>query len=276
MQVHTPVNLHDLSETSSSLNRQKFIQNMKQYNDMLQELTECYTAQIERFAVIEKDLKQITDILRLDNDNSIIECKEKLCQCCKQLADEQIKIITDRQTLIKSQNQFQKIFSDYNSILYELEITIDENTKLNVLKDNSARENLQTLEQQEQIKRDQESLETEKKNFSQEKDGLEKEKRSLEDQKKSLDVERMSLHDEKKFLEQEKISLNEEKMSLDHQSQLYENCERDLQNEKKVLQVRYEQLLNEANGLRQEIEEKNKEFQNIMEQLGQNVSEFFS
>lgn len=248
---------------------------MKQYNDMLQELTECYTTQIERFAVIEKNLKEITDILRLDDDNSIMECKEKLCQCCKQLTDEQIKIITDRQTLIKSQNQFQKIFSDYNSILYELEITIDENTKLNVLKDNSARENLQTLEQWEQIKRDQESLETEKKIFDQEKDNLEEEKRSFEDQKKSLDMERISLYDERKFFEQEKITLNEEKMSLDHQSQLYENCERDLHNEKKVLQVRYEQVLNEANSLRQEIEEKSQEFQKIMEQLGQSVSKFF-
>lgn len=241
---------------------------------MLQELTKCFITQIERFAVIEKGLKEITDVLRLDDDNSIIQYKEKLCQCCKQLIDEQVKIITDRQTLIKSQNQFQKIFSDYNSILYDLEITIDENTKLNVLKDSSVRENLQTLEQLEHIKRDQQLLEKEKKLFDYEKDSLEKEKGFLELQKKSLDMERVSLHDERKLLEQEKITLNDEKMSLDHQSQLYEDCERGLQNEKKVLQVRYEQLLNKSNSLQQEIEEKNAEFQKMMEQIAQSVSEF--
>lgn len=249
---------------------------MNQYNERVQELTEYFITQIERFSVVEKNLKEITDILRLDEDSSIMQSKEKLCQCYKQLADEQIKIITDKQTLIKSKNLFHKIFLDYISILYELEIMIGENAKLKVLKDNSARENSQTLEQLEQIKRDQQSLEMNKKNFDQEKDSLKKEKRSLESQKKSLDLERMSLHDERKFLEQEKISLNEEKTSLDHQSKLYEDCEKDLQNEKRILHVRYEQLLSETNSLRQEIEEKNVEFQKIMEQLAQSVSGFFS
>lgn len=276
MQVLTPVKLYDLSEPSSNVNRQKFVQNMKQYNDMLQELTECFIAQIGRFTVMEKGLKEITDIFRLDDDNSIIQCKEKLYQCCKQLADEQVKIITDRQTLIKSQNQFQKIFCDYNSILYELEITIDENTKLNVLNNTSTRENLQRLEELEQIKCNQQSLETERRIFNQEMAILEKEKESLEEQKKSLDLERISLHDERKLLAQEKIDLNEEKMSLDHQSKLYDDCERGLQNEKKVLQVRNEQLLSETNSLRQEIEKKNAEFQKITNQLVQSVCRFFS
>lgn len=271
--VLTPVELHDLSETSSNLNRQNLSQNMNQYNERVQELTEYFITQIERFSVVEKNLKEITDILRLDEDSSIMQSKEKLCQCYKQLADEQIKIITDKQTLIKSKNLFHKIFLDYISILYELEIMIGENAKLKVLKDNSARENSQTLEQLEQIKRDQQSLEMNKKNFDQEKDSLKKEKRSLESQKKSLDLERMSLHDERKFLEQEKISLNEEKTSLDHQSKLYEDCEKDLQNEKRILHVRYEQLLSETNSLRQEIEEKNVEFQKIMEQLAQSTEE---
>lgn len=248
---------------------------MKQYNNMLQELTECFVTQIERFAVIEKGLKEITELLRFNDDNSKMQYKEKLSQCCKQLADEQVKIITDRQTLIKSKNQFQKIFSDYNSILYELEITLDENMKLNVLKDNTANENLQTSEQLELIKRYRESLEREKRIFDQEKDSLEIEKESLESQKKSLEMERVSLHDERQLLAQEKISLNEEKMSLDHQSQLYEDCEKDLQNEKKIFQVRYEKLLKETNSLRQEIEEKNTECKNILKQLAQFVSEFF-
>ncbi|XP_024888606.1 optineurin-like [Temnothorax curvispinosus] len=268
--IFTPVELKDLSETSSNLNRQKFVQNVKQYNDMLQELTECFITQIEHFGSIEKVLKEVTDILRLDGDNSKMQYEEKLCQFCKQLADEQVKLITDRQTLIKSKNQFQKIFSDYNSVLYELEITIDENTKLNVLKANSAHENSQTLEQ---IKRDQQSLEKEKIIFDQEKDNLEKEKRSLESQKKSLDIDQVSLRDERKLFEQEKITLNEEKVSLDHQSQLYENSERDLQNEKKVLQVRYDQLLSETNNLRQLIEEKSTELQNTMEQVAQGAEE---
>lgn len=242
---------------------------------MLQELTECFAEQIGRFAAIEKYLKEITDLLRLDDDNSKMQCKEKLCQCAKQLADEQIKIITDRQTLIKSQNQFQKIFSDYNSILYELEITIDENAKLNVLNDNSAQEKLQTSEQLEQVKRDMQSLEEEKKFFDRKKENLENEKKSLEIQKRNVDMERTSLRDERKLLEQEKISLNEEKISLDHQSQLYENCERDLHNEKKILQASNEQLLTEANSWRQQIVEKNVEFQKITEQLEQSVRFFF-
>ncbi|XP_011706437.1 PREDICTED: uncharacterized protein LOC105461629 [Wasmannia auropunctata] len=145
--VLAPVKLHDLTETSSNLNRQKFVQNMKQYNNMLLELTKCFVEQIERFTAMEKALKEITDVLKLVDDNSKMQCKEKLHQCCKQLADEQIKIMTDRQTLIKSQYQLQKIqnsiFSDYNSVLYELEMTIDENAKFDVLEDNSAREILQ-------------------------------------------------------------------------------------------------------------------------------------
>ncbi|XP_011879677.1 PREDICTED: optineurin [Vollenhovia emeryi] len=268
--VFTPLKL-DLSETPSNLNRQKLVQNLKQYNDMLHELTECFTTQIERFAVMEKCLREMTDIFRLDKSN--MQYEDKLCHCCKQLADEQVKMITDRQILIKSQNQFQKIFSDYNSIVYELEITINENTKLNVLNDISALENSQTLEQVEQIKHEQQLFESEKRIFDQEKDSLEREKKSLEDEKKSLDVERVSLHNEKRLLKQEITSLSEEKISLDHQSQLYENCERDLQNEKKILQARCEQLLNETSSLQQKLKEKNIEYQSILEQTTQSAEE---
>ncbi|KAL0099043.1 hypothetical protein PUN28_020234 [Cardiocondyla obscurior] len=269
--VLTPVELNfDLSETSN-LNRQKFVQNVKQYNDILQELTKCFTIQIERFALIEKDLKQITDALKFDDDTSVtLQHKEKLYKCYKQLAQEQIEIITDRQTLIKSQNQFQKIFSDYNSILYELEITINENSKLNVLKDTSTRENLQVLEQ---IKREQQLLEEEKKTFEQEKKNLEKEKKVFDDQKKNFETERALLHNDRKLLEQETITLQTERMSLDHQSQLYEDCEKDLQNEKKVLQVRYEQLVSETNDLRQKLDQKTIELQKTMKQLAQSAEE---
>lgn len=270
----TPIELHEISKSSSSLNRQKFVQNIKQYNDILQELTKCYVQQIERFATIEKSFKDITDILMiLDDDNSKVQFNqygEKLCQCCKQLTDEQVKIISDRQTLIKSQNQFQKIFSDYNSILYELEITIDENTKLNVLKENNARENLQKLEELEQIKQ---VLKEEKRSLNQEKNNLDLEQKLFESQKKSLDMERLSLYDEKKLIMQEKISLNEEKTSLDHQSQLYENCEKTLQKEKKLLQLSCEELLEKVNNLQQELEKKNIEFKEVMEQLAQSTEE---
>ncbi|XP_029167983.1 optineurin-like [Nylanderia fulva] len=259
--VLTPIQLHDLLQSSSNLNRQKFVENIKQYNNILQELTECYVKQIERFATIEKSLKEITDILIiLDDDNNskmqFYQYKEKLCHCCKQLADEQVKIISDRQTLIKSQNQFQKIFSDYNSILYELEITIDENTKLNVLKDKKDREK---LEEVEQIKLNKQLLEEEKQSLNQEKLNLEKEKDILESQKKSLDMERITLHEDKKYVMQEKISLNEEKMSLDHQSQLYENCEKALKDENELL--------------RQDIQKKDTEFKEIMQQYAQSVEE---
>ncbi|XP_018352173.1 PREDICTED: girdin-like [Trachymyrmex septentrionalis] len=264
--VFTPVEQDSLE--TSNLSHQKFVQNIKQYNDILQELTKCFVEQVERFAALEKSLKKITDILRLDNDK--MQCEEKLCQYYNELTDEQIKIITDRQTLIKSQNQFQKIFSDYKSVLYELQVMLDENAKLNILKDNSAHENLETSEQ---LERDKQSLEQEKKIFDREKNNLENEKKSFESQKKSLDMERVSLQDERKLLEQEKISLNEEKMSLDHQSQLYEDCERDLQNEKKILQACNGQLLSEINSLRQKIEEKDAQFKKILEQLAQSTEE---
>ncbi|XP_072764180.1 uncharacterized protein [Anoplolepis gracilipes] len=276
----TPIQLHEISKSSSSLSRQKFMQNIKQYNDILQELTECYIHQIERFTTIEKSLKEITDVLitleiTIDDNSKMqfYQYKEKLCNCCKQLADEQVKIISDRQTLIKSQNQFQKIFSDYNSILYELEITIDENAKLNVLKDNTARENLQKLEELEQIEWEKQLVEEEKKILNQEKDNLEEEKKSLESQKKSLDIERVSLSNEKKFVMLEKISLNEEKMSLDHQSQFFENFEKTLQKEKKLLQVRCDELLDKTNNLEQEINKKNIEFKEVMEQFAQSMEE---
>ena len=55
---------------------------MKQYNDTLQELIECFVAQVERFTAIEKGLKEITDILKLDDDNFKMQYKEKLCQYC--------------------------------------------------------------------------------------------------------------------------------------------------------------------------------------------------
>ncbi|XP_012228357.1 optineurin-like isoform X2 [Linepithema humile] len=268
---------YDLSESSSDSNRQKFIQSMKQYNDIYHELTACFVGQIERFPVIEKNLKEITDILMvLDDDPSKMQLhqyREKLCHFCKHLADEQVKIITDRQILVKSQNQFQKILSDYNSILYELEITIDENAKLNVLKDNTTRESLQKSGEMERIKQDRQLFEEKKRTFDQEKNHLEEEKKSLEKQKKSLDVERDSLYDERKLLAQEKISLNEEKMSLDQQSQLYEDCEKSLQNEKKTLQHQFEKLLNETNFLKQELEEKNEEFKEVLEHLAQSTEE---
>lgn len=267
----------DLSQSSINSNRQKFIENMKQYDDILRELTACFVGQIERFPVIETNLKEITEILMLlDDDTSktqFYQYREKLCHFCKQLADEHVKIITDRQTLIKSQNQFQKILSDYNSILYELQITIDENAKLNVLKNNTTLESLQKSEKLEHIKQDKQLFEEEKRSFDQEKINLEEEKRSLEDQKRSLDEERDLLYNEKRLLVRERISLHEEKKSLDQQSQLYENCEKALQNEKKTLQQQIEKLVDETNGLRQDLEKKNTEFKEILEHLAQSTEE---
>ncbi|XP_018402063.1 PREDICTED: centromere-associated protein E-like [Cyphomyrmex costatus] len=270
--VLTPVQ-QDLLGTSN-LNHQKFVENIKQYNDMLQELTKCFIGQVVRFVTIEKDLKEITDILRLD-DNSKMQYKEKLCQYYKELTDEQMKIIIDRQTLIKSQNQFQKILSDHNSVLHELQIMLDKNVKLNILEDNSFCKNSQTLEQ---LEHDKQSLEQEKNIFDQEKNTFdqEKEKKSFEIQKKSLDMERTSLQDERKLLEQEKIALNEKKMSLDHQSQLYKNCESDLHNEKKTktrLQARIKQLSDKTSSLQQQIEEKEKKFEKMLQLLEQCAEE---
>lgn len=268
---------------------------MNEYNHKLQDLTECFGAQIDRYAIVERCLKEIMNILEiLDNDKlylkfqttendslflsetPFLSYKDKLRDCHKELIDEQVKIITEKQVLIKSQNLFRKVLSDYNSILYELEVTIEENAKLNALKNNIVRENSRKQAELEKTMCDKQSLEEEKKIFNQEKDDLEGEKKLLESQKKILDMERESLHGEKKLLEQEKTSLSEEKTSLDHQSQLYENQEKAFQYEKKSMQVRYEQLLTETNNLRQNIQKKDVELTEFQQQVEQNVSKFFS
>lgn len=259
----------------STPSRQKITQITKQYNDIVQELTECFTAQIERFNVIEQILKESADVLSMLDGKlkeQFNDYKQKLCYCRQQLADEQVKIITDRQTLIKSQNQFHKILSEYKSILYELELTIDENAKLVVLRDNTARESLQMSEKVERMKLEERLLQEEKSTFEQEKDSLKEEKLLLEQQKQSLETERESFYNEKKLLAQEKIGLNEEKMSLDQQSYLYENSKQKLEQEKKLLTSRFQDLVDKSNKMQQELERTNKQFAEVLEQITQRVS----
>ncbi|XP_020290551.1 golgin subfamily A member 6-like protein 4 isoform X2 [Pseudomyrmex gracilis] len=272
----TPVQLPDLTNLSIP-SRQKITQITKQYNNIVQELTECFTAQIERFNVIEQVLKESADVLTILDDSKLEvqlnDYKQKLCYCRQRLADEQVKIITDRQTLIKSQNQFHKMLSEYKSILYELELMINENAKLEILKDNTMRESLQISEKIERINLEERLLQEERSTFAQEKDILKEEKMLLEQQKQSLETERESFYNEKKLLAQEKIGLNEEKMSLDQQSYLYENSKQMLEQEKKLLTSRFQDLVDKADKMQQELERTNNQFAIALEQITQRTEE---
>lgn len=229
------------------------MQNINEYNDRLLKLSKCFVSQIDRFNVIENFLKEVMNIFEIvsmdklhhkfeiteDNSLSLEEYREKLRDYHQRLNDEQVKIINDRETFIKSQSEFQKIFSDYKAILCKLETMIDENIKLDNLKNDVIRGGWERLEE-------------EKKTFDQRKENLIQEKELLMRQKKELSTEWDLLYFGTRFLEQETINLKEEKASLDQQSQLYENHKQAIQDEKKSLEENYQALLSrETNACQQ-------------------------
>lgn len=266
--------MQGLSNSSSHPDRQTFIQNLEQYDDELQDLFKCFVAQRKRYAVVEKCLREITNVLELLDDDKLClkfhttesdllqkklsSYEEKLHNCHKELIHAQIEVITEKQVLVKLQNQFQKMFSDYNSALCELQITIEENAKLNTLKNNITRDNLRKqVELEETIISSNQLLEDEKTIFNLEKFDLEKEKKLLEKQKQDLDVLRESLNTERAFLQQEKITLNVEKTSLDHQGKLYDNQE-------KILQTHLKESQTEAQNWKQITMEKVQNLENCI------------
>lgn len=246
-----------------------FTQSIKQYGEMLQELTECFITQIPRYSAIQKCIKECTDILdACENIKLPEQCdtvkeswslqlrqlqiyKEKLFINQKILHEEQLKLITDKQCFIKIQNQFQKIFSDYNSILYELQITTEEKNKLHIMKDNITKESSQRISELEQYK-----CESEKK-YKEVKDILEQERQSWNEQKKLLDNQRQSLNMEyKSLIDQKKMLFISPDDKTCKQFQIHQDNEKLLQTEKDTLEKNYKTLIAKVYSLRTSLEEK--------------------
>ncbi|CAG5088465.1 Protein of unknown function [Cotesia congregata] len=233
-----------IPEKSQDENYKKFFQHFNHYNEKLSILAKCYGEQTSHFINIQDYLKRCTDTceLLLDNIDSmnlsvetIGSCKEILENCRRSLVDEQIKNISYRQNLIKAQNEFQIIFSDYNSTLHELEILRDENMKPAEVKYN----------------------------FEKEKNEITRNLKMLEDEKNQLSLERKNYMAERMILEQEKTNLSEEKSSINFQSMLYEAQMRTLQDDMKVLQKRHDEMLLENTKLKEELKMKNIEVEGV-------------
>ncbi|XP_012262676.2 NF-kappa-B essential modulator isoform X1 [Athalia rosae] len=113
----------------------QFLQNVKQYNDILQRVSECWGQQGTRHITVQESLQEAIGILQdlekaRGNEQVFVEKQDKLVTCRVRLNDERLQMMNERQEMIKAQSQFQKVFSDYNSVLYELEIMHEENAKL--------------------------------------------------------------------------------------------------------------------------------------------------
>lgn len=271
--LHSSINLNmkQMSDHIISPQSHYFTQSIKQYGEMLQEVTDCFIAQISRYSAIQKCIKDCINILdacetiKLPEQCEMVEknwslqleqlqiYKDKLSIYQKTLHEEQLKLIIDRQNFIKIQNQFQKIFSDYNSILYELQMMSEENIRLNIMKDHISKESSQKITELEKHKNENEQK------FNDIKTILEQERETWSEQKKLFDNLRKSLNMEyKRLIDQKEMlfSLHEEKALVDKQCQLHKSNEELLQTEKETLEQNYKQLIADADALRIQLEEK--------------------
>lgn len=234
-------------DTQSNENRHQFLDNFMHYNEKLATVVKCYAAQTSRFTHIQDCLKQCIDILKAIAVDSTMEIKEETYQtldnCRKQLINEQIQSITERQHFIIAQNQFQKIFSDYNSALHELEILREENGK--------------PIGKIYELTNEQEEL---MKNM-----------KIIEDEKNQLDSMRGKLIAEQTVFKQRQDSLEEAKASLNSQSILYETEMKNLQDNIKVMQKRHDDMLEICTKSKEELKLKVIELESIKAQL--NIAE---
>ncbi|RLU21467.1 hypothetical protein DMN91_005840 [Ooceraea biroi] len=103
----------DLSDPISEAKQNVFIENVKRYNVMVDDLTKCLLKQTDLFTSIQHEFKHIKDSLttRDTAHNSYVRLKKSiklLRNYCEQFSNEQMNIITDiadRQTLITWQNR---------------------------------------------------------------------------------------------------------------------------------------------------------------------------
>ncbi|XP_066602884.1 optineurin-like isoform X2 [Prorops nasuta] len=146
-------------------------------------------------------------------------------------------ISSDKENLLKAQDQVQKMLSHYHTYFHGLEMKLAQHSKVHASKES---------EELEQLKKLLEEL----------KQKLEEERKLVENQRSNLEVEQKKLSKEKQLLEQDRINLNEEKTSLDQQSLLYESQEKSILLEKRTLESKYEQLLAEKNSLQEKLQNK--------------------
>ncbi|XP_015190329.1 PREDICTED: kinesin-related protein 4-like [Polistes dominula] len=272
------VNMQQISDHIISPQSHYFTQNIKQYGEMLQEVTNCFLEQIFRHTAIQKCIKECINILdacegiKLPKESSttvenwslqldqIQIYKDKLSIYQKTLHKEQLKLIEDRQCFIKIQNQFQKLFSDYNSILYELQMMSEENIKLNLMKDSISKDNYQEITELKKQKNEYEQK------YNEIKTVLEQERETWSEQKKLFDSLKNSWGMELKYLMEQKemlFSLQKEKELTCKQCQLHESNQKLLQTDKEALERNCKQLTTEADALRIQLEEKECALQRI-------------
>ena len=217
----------------------------------MEDLVDCFSLQSSRYVRIQECLKDCVNVLQTfeSSENEAVENKVPetyrniLSECRKKLVNEQLESINDRQKWIKAQNQLQKIFSDYKSALYELEVTQEENNKLATLHDKNTEERLQQAKDLEKL------LVEEKKAIVEAAATLSLEQLAFVDEKKSVNKHREAAVEIQieytanlEKLKQERLSLAAEKSALDRQSKLYEAQENTLLKEKNALSEKCEEL----------------------------------
>ncbi|EZA46677.1 hypothetical protein X777_03564 [Ooceraea biroi] len=182
----------DLSDPISEAKQNVFIENVKRYNVMVDDLTKCLLKQTDLFTSIQHEFKHIKDSLttRDTAHNSYVRLKKSiklLRNYCEQFSNEQMNIITDiadRQTLITWQNRL------HNNITHEKSQILGK---------------LEHIKQEEQKLKEQEEL------LHQRMEELEKEIALLKEREKNLDMQSNQFLKEKKLLEEDKISIKQER-----------------------------------------------------------------
>lgn len=230
------------------------MENIDIYNSKLTELRKSFASQSSQHLRIQQFLKESVEIIKIFenanvisnkdyNEDKIRELRERLCTYRKHLIDEQLHSIDNKQSTIETQKHFQKILSDYNSVLCELEIVKNDNLKLRTMQEKASEENsIKLAEIEKYLAEEKKHLDGERANLLEERLNLHMEKKLHMEDKEKIETERVSLMLEKKRLAEERTSLREEKTSLDQQSKLYEAEESSLQKEKKCLQKKVEVL----------------------------------
>ncbi|XP_008213329.1 MAR-binding filament-like protein 1-1 isoform X2 [Nasonia vitripennis] len=264
-------------ETSdeSSDDKKLLKENVKFYNNKIEELGKCFAAQCSRYMRIQEFLKESADIIQIFENSEVLsnsslpedkvkDYKEKLREYRKRLIDEQIQSIDDKQITIKVQKQFQKMLSDYNAVIYELEILRDENSKLATMQTKASEENSQKLADIEKhLDEEKKILDNEKTELLEQRLSLQFEKKLVIEEKEKIEAERSSLSLEKEKLIEARTSLLEERTSLDRQSLLYEAEKGTLQKEKKLLHKKCDELMNQIEILRHESSKANTTIQQL-------------
>ncbi|XP_011313772.1 filamin A-interacting protein 1-like [Fopius arisanus] len=242
-----PLQLNVDSDNSDGKHSKQFLDNFTHYNKKLGALAKCYTEQMSRFTEIQECLKSCIETLDYYENfepselsfDTRLKHKQTLDNVRRELIEEQLKNISERQNLIKAQKQFESIFLDYNAALHELDILREENSK--------------------PVER----------NVTQEPGNLNllKEKKMMEEAKERFELEKKSFLAEKTIFELEIESLSREKASLNTQSMLYEAQMQTLQENCKALEKRHNDLVSKVMRLKEAIEEKDIEQNRLRAQL---------